>query len=293
MAQLIFGTGFGVFLQQVTEQVVVRINVRVFLQPLGPVCFEGRLGLDVRNTAHPGVYAKAKITVLIQFLVQILFARHPQLIADRLFPADLHLDAGVAVAVFFTGHHADLHGISSGRDRLYKGRCILQLHQRIAGKDRSAGKMDGADVQHIHFPIPNHFLCEMSVQVCFAGQFVFDGFIFVQPLCCRHFDFSFLFQRYPDDGPVKVIVAVQRIILLHFRLAVGRAGQETKERSQPAADIAPAVAAAGGEPVSLYHFPHIGIVGDGQAEEVGFLHVIGPVLILIHVLKPVQTHGVV
>ncbi|CAN4072841.1 DUF4406 domain-containing protein, partial [Dysosmobacter welbionis] len=114
---------FGVFLQQVTEQVVVRINVRVFLQPLGPVCFEGRLGLDVRNTAHPGVYAKAKITVLIQFLVQILFARHPQLIADRLFPADLHLDAGVAVAVFFTGHHADLHGISSGRDRLYKGRC--------------------------------------------------------------------------------------------------------------------------------------------------------------------------
>lgn len=62
---------------------------------------------------------------------------------------------------------------------------------------------------------------------------------------------------------------------------------------QPAADIAPAVTAAGGKSISLHHFPHIGIVGDRQAEEVGFLHVIRPVLILIHILKPAQTHGVV
>ena len=44
---------------------------------------------------------------------------------------------------------------------------------------------------------------------------------------------------------------------------------------QPTTDIASAVTAAGGKPISLHHFPHIGIVGDGQAEEVGFLHVIG------------------
>ena len=62
--------------------------------------------------------AKAKIIVLIQSLVQIFFARHTQLIADRLLPTDLHLDTGVAVAVFFTGHHADLYGISPGGDRL-------------------------------------------------------------------------------------------------------------------------------------------------------------------------------
>ena len=35
----------------------------------------------------------------IQRRVQLLVARHAQLIADRLFLADLHLDAGIAVAV--------------------------------------------------------------------------------------------------------------------------------------------------------------------------------------------------
>ena len=53
--------GFGVFLQEIAEQVVVGVDVRVLLQPLGPVGLEGRLGLDVRNTAHSSVYAKAKI----------------------------------------------------------------------------------------------------------------------------------------------------------------------------------------------------------------------------------------
>ena len=38
--------------------------------------------------------------------------------------------------------------------------------------------------------------------------------------------------------------------------------------------------------LDVYKRQHIGIIGDGQAEEVGFLHIIGPVLILIHVLKP-------
>ena len=69
---LIFGVGLGVFLQEIAEQVVVGVNVRVFFQTLGPVGLEGRLGLDVRDTTHPGVYAKAKILVLSQFLVQIL-----------------------------------------------------------------------------------------------------------------------------------------------------------------------------------------------------------------------------
>ena len=62
---------------------------------------------DVRDTAHPGVYAKAKILVLSQFRVQILVAHHAQLIADRLFLRNLHLDAGIAVAVLFAGYHAD------------------------------------------------------------------------------------------------------------------------------------------------------------------------------------------
>ena len=92
---------------------------------------------------------------------------------------------------------------------------------------------------------------------------------------------------------MKVMISVSFIVLLHFRLTVRRTGQETEKWAQPAADIASAITSAGGKPISLHHSPHIGIVGDGQAEEVGFLHVIGPVLILIHVLKPVQTHEVV
>ena len=154
---------FGVFLQQVAEQVVIGVNVRVLLQPLGPVCLEGRLGLDIRNTAHSSVYAKAKILVLAQFLVQILVAHHAQLIADRFFLVDLYLDAGVAVAVLFAGHHADFYGISSGGDRLKERQSVLQFHQRITGENLPGGEMDGADVQHIHRHVPNHFLCEMGL----------------------------------------------------------------------------------------------------------------------------------
>ena len=69
--------------------------------------------------------AKAKIIVLAQFLVQILFAGHAQFIANRLFPADLHLDTGVTVAIFLTGHHTDLHGISSGGDRLKERQSVF------------------------------------------------------------------------------------------------------------------------------------------------------------------------
>ena len=72
-----------------------------------------------------------------------------------------------------------------------------------------------------------------------------------------------------------------------------RAGQIPKERPQPAADVAPAVTAAGGKPRGLYDLPHIGVIGDGQAEEVGILHVIGPVPGLLHILKMVQAHGVI
>ena len=74
---------------------------------------------------------------------------------------------------------------------------------------------------------------------------------------------------YPDDGPIKVVVSIQCVVLLYFWLIVRRTGKETKERAHAAADIAPSVTAAGGELVSLHHFPHIGIVGDGQAEELG------------------------
>lgn len=113
----------------------------VFLQPLGPVCPEGRLGLDVRNAAPiPAVYAKSKILVLAQFLVQILFAGHAQLVADRLFPADLHLDAGVAITIFLTGHHTDLYGISPGGDCLYKGRCISSSTSGSQAKIVPVGK---------------------------------------------------------------------------------------------------------------------------------------------------------
>ena len=153
--------------------------------------------------------------------------------------------------------------------------------------------MDGADVQHIHPHVPNHFFCKMGFQVRFAGQLVLDRFVFVQPFCGRHIGISFRSRVHPDDGPVKVIVAVQVIVLLHFRLAMRGTGQKPQERPQSAADTAPAVSAAGGEFVSLHHFPHVGVVGDGQTEEVGLLHVIGSVLLLIHVLKPAQAHGVV
>ena len=220
MAQLILGVGFGVFLQKIAKQVIVGVDVRVLFQPLGPVCLKGRLGLDVRNTAHPGVYTKAKIIVLIQFLVQILFARHTQLIADRLLRRNLHLDTGVAVAVLFAGHHTDLQRVSSGGDRLKKRQSVLQLHQRIAGENRSGRKMDGADIQRIHPHISNHFFCEMGLQISFAGQLVLDRFVFVPPLGGRYIGLSFQFRLHPDDGPVKVIVTIQFLVLLHFRLAV-------------------------------------------------------------------------
>src|SRR5699024_4348500 len=87
---------------------------------------------------------------------------------------------------------------------------------------------------------------------------------------------AFSNEFHPDNGPIEVIVAVQLLVLLHLRLAVRRAGQIPKERPQPAADVAPAVTAAGGKPRGLYDLPHIGVIGDGQAEEVGILHVIGP-----------------
>lgn len=131
-------------------------------------------------------YAALVHKFIAQFLVQILFAGHAQLIADRLFLTDLHLDTGVAVAVFLTGNHADLYGISPGGDRLYKGRRVLQLHQRIAGENLPGGEMDGTDVQYIHRHVPNHFLCEMGLQVIFTGQFILDCFVFVQPFSCRH-----------------------------------------------------------------------------------------------------------
>ena len=54
---LIYGVGFGVFFQKIAEQVVVGVDVRVFFKTLGPVCLEGRLGLDVykrQPTAYPG-----------------------------------------------------------------------------------------------------------------------------------------------------------------------------------------------------------------------------------------------
>ena len=150
--------------------------------------------MDIRNAPHPGVYAKAKIIVLAQFLLQILFACHAQLIADRLLLADLHLDTGVAVAVLFTGYHADFYWVSPGGDCLYKGRRVLQLHQRIAGEDLPGGEMDGADVQHIHRHVPNQFFCKMGLQVSFAGQFVLGGFVFVQPFGRRHISFLLLIQ---------------------------------------------------------------------------------------------------
>ena len=49
-----------------------------------------------------------------------------RLIADRLFLRNLHLDAGIAVAVLFAGHHADFYGISSGGDRLKERQSVLQ-----------------------------------------------------------------------------------------------------------------------------------------------------------------------
>ena len=64
---------------------------------------------------------------------------------------------------------------------------------------------------------------------------------------------------------MKVMISVSFIVLLHFRLTVRRTGQETEKDSQSAADAAPAITAAGGKSISLHHFPHIGIVGDGQA----------------------------
>ena len=136
--------------------------------------------------------AKAKILVLAQFLVQILVAHHAQLIADRLFLRNLHLDAGIAVAVLFAGHHTDLYGVSPGGDGLHKRQSVLQLHQRIAGEDLPGGEMDGTDVQYIHRHVPNHFLCEMGLQVIFTGQFVLDCFVFVQPFSCRHISFLLL-----------------------------------------------------------------------------------------------------
>ena len=34
------------------------------LQPLGPVCFESRLGLDVCNTPHSGIYAETEVVII-------------------------------------------------------------------------------------------------------------------------------------------------------------------------------------------------------------------------------------
>ena len=110
-----------------------------------------------------------------------------------------------------------------------------------------------------------------------------------------------LFQRYPsslsvhlhpDHGPVEVVVAVQFLVILHFRLAVGRTGKETEKNSQPTADAASAITAAGGKLFRLHDLPHIGIIGNGQAEEVGSLHIEGLVLVL-RALKMVQMHGIV
>ena len=98
---------------------------------------------------------------------------------------------------------------------------------------------------------------------------------------------------HPDDRSVKVIIAIQVILFLHFRFAVGRTWQETEKRPQSSADIASAIAAASGKLISLHHFPHIGMVGNGQTKEVGFFHIVRPVFVLIYVLKPVQTHGII
>ena len=67
---------------------------------------------------------------------------------------------------------------------------------------------------------------------------------------------------------MKVMISVSFIVLLHFRLTVRRTGQETEKWAQPAADIASAITSAGGKPISLHHFPHIGIplVRRGQGE---------------------------
>ena len=44
--------------------------------------------------------AKQHSTSPVSYTHLIFFARHTQLIADRLFPADLHLDTGIAVTIF-------------------------------------------------------------------------------------------------------------------------------------------------------------------------------------------------
>ena len=100
-----------------------------------------------------------------------------------------------------------------------------------------------------------------------------------------------LLHLHTDHRTVKVIVAIQLIVLLYFRFAVWRAGKETGKDSKPAADIAPTITAAGGKLLGLHDFPHIGVIGDGQAKKVGLLHVVGFVLILL-VFKMVQVHGV-
>ncbi len=155
----------GVLLQQVAEQIVVRVNVRILLQAPAPVRFEGFLGLDVRDTAHTGVHTEAEVIAILQSLVQILIAHHAQLVPNRLSPADHCLDAGIAVAVFLTGHHADLQRVGSGGNRLKEGLSVLQFHHGVAGKNPAGREMHLADVQHIHRHIPDGLFRKIGVQV--------------------------------------------------------------------------------------------------------------------------------
>ena len=153
---------------------------------------EGCLGLDVCNTAHTGIDAKAEIVTIFPIRIQVFAAGHAQLIADWLSCSDLHLDAGVAVAVGFTGDYADFHRVTSGRDGLDEWSGILQLDQRVTGKERSGGKVDSADVQHIHLHLADDLFGKIGFQVNFAVQFVLERFVFCHPFGCRHILFSFL-----------------------------------------------------------------------------------------------------
>ena len=58
------GPGISLQLQPVSYTHLDVYKRQVLLQPLGPVCFESRLGLDVCNTPHSGIYAETEVVII-------------------------------------------------------------------------------------------------------------------------------------------------------------------------------------------------------------------------------------
>ena len=96
---------------------------------------------------------------------------------------------------------------------------------------------------------------------------------------------------HPDDGADEIVVATQFPATSIFGHVVGGTGQKAQRWTQAAADVAAAVSALERWCICLQHLTHVRVVGDGKAEEIGLLHVVGETV--PHILIVVEVHGVV